>query len=82
MKKSQENSVCTLSQRNRILEWLRTKPLTTFQARSELDVMHPSARVQELKALGHNIQTHKELVDNGKSKHKVASYVLLSECPQ
>jgi len=78
MKKSQQSSVCTKSQRNRILEWLRIKPLTTLDARCELDVMHPASRVQELKAQGHNICTHWETVDTGKGKHRVASYVLLA----
>jgi len=67
------------SQRKRILEWLSTKPLTTLQARTELDIMHPAARIQELKAQGNNICTHWETVDTGKVKHRVASYVLLVE---
>jgi len=78
MKKSQDNSVCTQSQRNRILERLKIKPLTTFQARSELDVMHPAARVQELKAQGNNICTHWEVVGTGKAKHRIAKYVLFA----
>lgn len=72
MKKSQNKSVCISSQRNRILDWLRKQPLTTFQARNELDVMHPSARIMELKALGHNIYTHWDRVDG----HRIAKYVL------
>lgn len=76
MKKSQNKSVCLSSQRNRVLEWLRKQPLTTFQARNELDVMHPSARVMELKAQGYDIQMHRETVDNGQGKHKIAKYVL------
>lgn len=66
------------SQRNRILEYLRTKSLTTLAARTELDIMHPSTRVQELKAQGHNIVTYWETVDNGQGKHRVANYVLLA----
>jgi len=75
--KIQINSSCVTSQRNRILEWLKSGPLTTLQARSELDVMHPSARIMELKAQGHNIHTHRESVDSGKGKHRIAKYVLL-----
>lgn len=67
----------TASQRIRILEHLRIKPLTTLAARTELDVFHPAGRVQELKAEGHNIATHWETVDSGQGKHRVASYVLL-----
>lgn len=67
------------SQRQRLLEWLRTSPITTLQARKELDIMHPSQRILELKALGHNIVTHWTTDDTGKAKHRVACYVLLAE---
>jgi len=65
-------------QRQRILEWLLQKPLTTYQARQELDVFHPSARVQELKEQGYNIQTHWTTVKTLLGSHRVAQYVLLS----
>ncbi|MFU8790344.1 MAG: helix-turn-helix domain-containing protein [Methylobacter sp.] len=52
--------------------------LTTIEARLKLDVMHPAARVQELKASGFNIVTHKRHVDNHR---KVAEYVLLPGDP-
>lgn len=68
-------------QRQRILEWLLNKPLTTYQARQELDVFHPSARVQELKEAGHNIHTHWTTVDTGKGGHRIACYVLLGGKP-
>ena len=81
----QVNAVCATapystdaaSQRNRIFEWLQSAPLTTLQARQELDVFHPAARVQELRARGHNIVTHWETINSGKAKHRVACYVLL-----
>jgi len=72
--KTQINSICVKSQRNRILERLRSGPLTTFQARNSLDVMHPSARIMELKAQGHNILTHWDRVDG----HRIAKYVLFA----
>lgn len=72
-------STNSASQRQRLLEWLRTSPITTLQARKELDIMHPSQRVLELKAFGHNIVTHWETVDTGKAKHRVDCYVLLAE---
>ncbi len=71
------SSISTKSQRRRILNYLRSKSLTTLAARNELDIMHPAARVQELKAQGHEIYTHWEVIDSGKNKHRVASYVLL-----
>ncbi len=78
MNNDQNCSINVKSQRKRILEWLATKPLTTFEARTEMDIFHPAARVQELKEQGHNIHTHWETVDTGKGKHRVASYVLLT----
>ena len=67
------------NQRQRLLEALKQKPYSTIEARRELDIMHPSARVQELKARGANIVTHKstEPTESGEL-HTVARYVLLS----
>jgi hypothetical protein len=72
-------SINAESQRNRLLARLLISSITTLQARHELDIMNPSQRVFELKALGHNIKTHWETVDTGKAKHRVASYVLLAK---
>ncbi|WP_411726050.1 helix-turn-helix domain-containing protein [Methyloglobulus sp.] len=55
-----------------------SSPITTLEARQKLDIMHPAARVQELRGLGHDIITHWQTVDTGKAKHRVARYVLLS----
>ena len=76
--KIQITSNCVNSQRKIILDWLRTKPLTTLEARSELDVMHPAARIQKLKAQGNNIFTHWETVATGHYNHRIAKYVLLA----
>lgn len=67
------------SQRARILNHLRTVgPLTTTEARTRLDIMHPAAHVQELRERGHNIITHRKTVNTGKGRHRVAEYVLLA----
>ena len=79
MNNHQNHCTSVKSQRKRILDWLATKPLTTLEARTELDIMHPAARIQELKSQGNNIFTHCETVDTGKGKHRVASYVLLTD---
>ena len=71
-------STSTVSQGKRILDYLRSKPVTTLTARTDLDIMHPGARVMELREQGHEIYTHWETVDSGKVKHRVASYVLMS----
>lgn len=65
-------------QRQRLLVWLLSAPVTTLDARQKLDIMHPAARVQELRGQGHNIITYWQTVDTGKAKHRVAKYVLLS----
>lgn len=69
------NSVA--AQRNRILDFLRKHPLDTLTARKELDVMHPAARVMELRKRGVGILTIKidRASDCGKI-HRVACYVL------
>lgn len=73
------NTNSTLSQQQKILAWLHNQPLTTLQARQQLDIFHPAAKVQELREQGYNIITHWTTVDTGKAKHsRVASYVLLA----
>jgi Helix-turn-helix domain len=69
-----DNSAST--QRMIILGYLqRGLPLTTRYARTHLDIMRPSQRVGELKKLGHDIISHKRIIDGHKN---VAEYVLLS----
>lgn len=78
MNNKSKYSTSTASQRKRILDYLCAKPLTTLAARSELDIMHPAARVQELREQGHEIYTHWETINSGQGKHRVASYVLFA----
>ncbi|CAJ0691612.1 helix-turn-helix domain-containing protein [Ralstonia holmesii] len=79
-KQTQSSPNSTAAQRDRILTALRKGPLTTLQARSELDTLHPAARVQELRAEGHLITTVWTW-DFGASgfPHRVARYVLTPE---
>ena len=66
------------AQRARIRSWLRKhRRLTTLEARSLLDVMHPAARIQELRKEGVNIVTHwrTDTTPEGRP-HRVAEYVL------
>ncbi|MEI6270530.1 MAG: helix-turn-helix domain-containing protein [Methylococcaceae bacterium] len=66
----------TNNQRFVILAYLKINgSMTTLQARQELDVMHPAARVQELREKGHNIMTHRTIAEG----HRIASYVLLAK---
>ncbi len=65
------------AQRNRILEFLRIRPLDTLTARKVLDVMHPVARVMELRKHSEKIQTLKiDRESDCGEIHRVACYVL------
>ena len=65
------------SQRLRLLARLKIAPVDTITARRELDVMHPAARIMELKKRGNKIDTVRvgRPTDCGKV-HSVALYVL------
>jgi len=71
-------STSTASQCARLLAYLQISSITTLQARSELDIMHPAQRVKELKDDGHNIVTCWTTGWTGKAAHRIASYVLLA----
>lgn len=66
------------AQRARLLERLRQGPVSTLDARALLDVLHPAARVMELREQGYQIETlwSRELSPCGRL-HRVARYVLL-----
>lgn len=68
---------CT-KQRQAILRYLQTgSHLTTLHARQVMGIMHPAARVQSLRGLGHNIVTHWSVEEDVTGKpHRVAEYVL------
>jgi hypothetical protein len=65
------------AQRARLLAALRVAPLSTIDARAALDVLHPAARVMELRSEGHPIITSWTTAENGDGRpHRVAKYVL------
>jgi hypothetical protein len=71
------------AQRERILAALKTRPLSTLEARRELDVLHPAARVMELRRDGYPIArawTH-DVTSEG-YLHRVARYHLSGERAQ
>ena len=70
------------AQRARLLDALRIGPVTTLEARRELDIMAPAARVMELRGLGHQIATiwARQPTHCGKL-HRVARYVLTGGAP-
>lgn len=64
-------------QRRRLLAALRSVPVSTLDARERLDVIHPAARVLELRERGHRIVTtwtHEP--DAWGRPHRIARYVL------
>ena len=65
-------------QRARMLERLRERPVSTIEARRDLDILHPAGRVMELRKVGHQIHTVtiNEQTEHGR-RHKVARYVLI-----
>jgi len=67
-------------QGTRLLEALRLLPVSTFEARRFLDVMHPAGRVQELRDAGHAIDTLRitEPSEVGRP-HCIAVYVFRQE---
>lgn len=81
--KYSQDSTSAADQRQRFLAALRdagSAGINTIQARSELDIMMPAARVHELRHdQGHNIQAvwTTETTPEGKP-HRVARYVLMA----
>jgi hypothetical protein len=70
----------TDAQRKRLLDVLNTGiSISTIEARRDLDIMMPAARVFELRAEGCNIATYwaREPTESGKT-HRVARYALLA----
>lgn len=67
-------------QRDRLLEALRHGLLSTFDARDRLAIPHPGARIQELRDLGHVIETRRGIAADGTgtNHHGVAHYLLKS----
>jgi hypothetical protein len=71
------------SQHRRLLGGLieaGAKGITTIQARRDLNVMHPAARIQELREQGYKIATFRQPVldDYGREHSAVGHYVLMA----
>ena len=67
------------AQRQRLLEAMREAPVDTIQARHELDIMMPAARVHELRhKYGYNIiRSWLTKANPGGGEHRIALYALL-----
>lgn len=70
----------TAKQRQAVLSYLQQgHRLTTLTAREELGIMHPAARVMELRKAGYSIVTNiRTGPDITGTKHSVAEYVLMN----
>lgn len=68
------------AQRFRLLAQLRLGPVDTFTAMGALNICRPGARIAELRAAGHTIQTQRITMidDHGREHHGIALYYLTS----
>lgn len=68
----------TAQQRDVILAYLLAhNRITTLEARTKLDILHPAGRILELRKDGKNIHTYWTTQETPKGKHRIAEYVLL-----
>lgn len=76
--RSSIDDISASSQRVRLLERLQLGPVDTITARVELNVLHPAARIQELRESGHPIFTHRQTIhdDQGRPHRGCAVYVM------
>lgn len=81
--KSDITDTSTKSQQWRLLNALRetTSGVTTIEARANLNILHPSGRIQELKQRGYQIETIQVTTedDYGRRHRAIARYVLKAE---
>lgn len=75
---SKITDISTSAQRFRLLQALQLGPVTTLKARCALNVLHPAARVQELRNKGYTILTNWTIdTTNEGHPHRVAQYLLI-----
>lgn len=69
--------VSAATQRQRLqTAFEQIRRISTAEARAGLDILHPAARVQELREEGHDIKTLWTVVEyEGGDQHRVADYV-------
>lgn len=68
------------AQRNRLLDALRCGPVSTLEARRNLEVLMPATRIFELRDKGYGIATLRVIQETEAGiEHNVARYVLVAE---
>lgn len=79
-KRNPINDTSRTAQQNRLLNHLQKESINTIKARAKLNILHPAARVQELKEQGHVIHTQRiTFVDEyGRAHRGIALYTLIS----
>lgn len=77
-KKTHLKNTTAAAQRARLLERLQVGAVDTIEARRDLNVMMPAARIKELRDAGHPIQTQRITMtdDQGRTHAGVAKYYL------
>lgn len=68
----------TEAQRARLLARVQEGPIDTLSARTELNILHPAARIQELRDRGYPIKTHliSKTDEHGRKHQRVALYYI------
>lgn len=65
-----------MSQEQKLLKWLRKKPITPMQALDRLGIYRLSARIKDLRDEGHNIVTRRVKVKTRDGYAMIARYEL------
>ncbi len=79
MTKSNLKDASSSAQRQRLLKYLQEKgSATTLEARRNLDIMHPAARISELRHIeGYNIDLHWVVEQTSQGiDHRIGKYIL------
>ncbi len=74
----QTSDSATEAQRARLLARVQESPIDTLSARTELNILHPAARIQELRDRGYPIKTHliTKTDEHGRKHQRVALYYI------
>jgi len=68
-------------QDRKMIEALRSGPITSVEAAQTLDIVQPPSTIRRLRKKGHEIQTYwtQQSTEPGRPPHRVAKYILLRE---
>ena len=68
-------------QDRKMIEALRSGPVSTIQAAQDLDIVQPPNTIRRLRMKGYEIRTHwtYQSTEPGRQPHRVAKYILMHE---